>query len=207
MIILNALDEIYFNKDRQLFASYTCDAISTTPMYAQLKKAYEALLNATANSANLNHNQNCFPVIECRYYDRGGYVVLPCYLIRTNENHDVSHTYNGLNEYEENEFLSQTQDGYVYKEEPIAQFKSWHSEHEERCEWETYKRIMELNYLHILPDGAIVEFIYDQNHLYKENSTKTMFEQIEKARFKYSLEEKVKEKNITIQNNTQCKKV
>lgn len=94
--------------------------------------------------------------IVVRHYDRGGHAILPTYIL--------SHEHKGI---------------YTLEN---PKFKHLHENHNFECSYEGYKRLKQLTYNHVLPDGRIVEYIFDQNNHFKINHESDMFHEVNELR-------------------------
>lgn len=124
--------------------------------------------------SGFSHSKGChyLKIIKCLYFELGGHVILPSYLTKNNN---------------------------TYSCEPDPLYKLDFERYNHHIEWGIKKRLQELMFLYVLPDGRIIEFIFDYHQLYQDDSDEKMFKAISLFLLKEELENTlIEKKNMKI---------
>lgn len=172
--ILNELNESYY-----LIHSHSesalLDNVIHRPLESQklntLLDVYKKLKNDPNSYSSSYFMEEGFPIqkITLRafiiyYYDRGGHAILPIYF--TNNEGEV---------------------GYIEDPEYHSEWRDFHSKRD--CDH--YKRILTLTFNHVLPDGKIIEYIFNGKNIYDPFKNIEMFFEMVKIKEVYIMQEEL----------------
>lgn len=148
------------------------------PSIQNKPEQYQLFLNLYQDSKDLksqdgfSKSQNySFLKITCtQYYDRGGYIVFPQYLIK-DENYKENNIYNIVDN---------------------PKYPTIIDDHNERLNNELeYKRLMLIFYTHTIPNDSILEYVFDENNSFNLHHQEIMFNEIKHYREQFMLNEKL----------------
>lgn len=101
-------------------------------------------------------------IIIIHHYERGGHIVLPAYFTSSES---------GVENVPDPKYISI----WSYRDE-VGDY---------------FKRLMQLTYNHVLPDGKIIEYIFDHDNHYKDSHDAEMFFNMKKIREIHKLEKEL----------------
>lgn len=117
---------------------------------AQLYQAYKDSMNPNGQYGySKSQNAIYLKMFKVLFYEKGGHVVLPTYIMNSSPR--------GIYE-EKNMKFKELWDSYNFK-----------------CISEEYKGLKQITYNHAFPDGRLIEYVFEENVIFKEQHVEKMY--------------------------------